>query len=227
MPIVPKNSVEKIEFYENHNTPWAANATAIGTSTTTVSALNTLTVAARTAYNAQQAAQTTAKAATLTLQNAVDAMQVAGANIIQQIKTKAATTGDSVYSLAQIPAPATPGPVGPPGTPTGFKVKLNQDGSVELTWKCPNPACAVGTVYQVFRRAAADGDFTYIGGSGEKRYLDTTLPTGSSQVTYQIQGVRSTSAGPWAQFNVNFGTSSSGGTTVESVEETAPTKKAA
>jgi hypothetical protein len=31
------------------------------------------------------------------------------------------------------------------------------------------------------------------------------VPAGSSQVTYQIQAVRSTAVGPWAQFNVNFG----------------------
>lgn len=226
MPIVPSKSVEKIEFYENHNTPWAANATAIGTTSTAVTALNTLTSAARTAFNAQQAAQTTAKAATLTLQNAVDAMQIAGANIIQQIKTKAATTGDSVYALAQIPAPATPTPVGPPGTPTDFTVTLNQDGSIELGWKCANPAGSVGTVYQVWRRVGGTGEFTYIGGAGDRKFLDTTIPAGSSAVTYQIQGVRSTAVGPFAQFNVNFGTSS-GGTMTASIEESTPAKKAA
>ena len=49
------------------------------------------------------------------------------------------------------------------------------------------------------------------------------MPAGSSQVTYQIQAVRSTAVGPWAQFNVNFGVSSAGFAIVKSVTESAPT----
>ena len=59
-----------------------------------------------------------------------------------------------------------------------------------------------------------------------KEFTDQTVPAGSSQVTYQIQAVRSTAAGPWAQFNVNFGTSS-GGTMISSITESTPTKIAA
>ena len=42
-------------------------------------------------------------------------------------------------------------------------------------------------VYQVYRRATATGEFTYLGGSGAKTFVDSTIPAGSSQVTYQIQ----------------------------------------
>src|SRR4051794_26727586 len=142
--IVPNTVTDKISFYENHTTPWSANAVAIGTTATAVTDLTTKTTAARAAFNAQQAAQDAAKAATLTLKNALDAMAIAGSNIIQQIRTKAATAGDSVYVLAQIPAPATPSPVGAPGTPMDFKVSLGADGALTLQWKCSNPAGAVG-----------------------------------------------------------------------------------
>jgi hypothetical protein len=43
------------------------------------------------------------------------------------------------------------------------------------------------------------------------------------EMTYQIQAVRSTSVGPWALFNVNFGVSSDGAITT-SVTEWAPAK---
>jgi hypothetical protein len=45
-------------------------------------------------------------------------------------------------------------------------------------------------------------------------------------VTYQIQAVRSTAVGPWAQFNVNFGVSS-GGAMTASVTEQPPSPKLA
>ena len=219
MAVVPDSRVDKISFFENHSAAWSTNAVAIGTTSGAVTALGTLTTAARAAYNAQQVAIDAARAATLTFNNAVDAMGSAGSDVILQIRAKAATAGDGVYALAQIPAPATPSPRPAPGVPTGFAASLGGDGSVTLTWKCANPPRCTGTIYQVYRRVGGEGEFTYIGGAGKKEFVDATLPAGAGQVTYQVQGVRSTAAGPWAQFNVNFGTGGGGGggTTIASV----------
>ena len=221
MSVLPSGKVAKVEFCEQHNDTWNTNATNIGTTTTAVGNLETLTAAARDAFNAQKLAQDNAKSATNTFNMAVEAMTTAAADIIKAIKTKAATAGNSVYSLANIPAPALPGPMGELGTPREFTVELQVDGSLKLKWKNTNPANATGVVYQLWRRCSAEGEFAYIGGCGTKEYMDSTIPAGSSQVTYQIQAVRSTSVGPWAQFNVNFGT---GGTTVT---QTTPAKIAA
>src|SRR5688500_6466970 len=122
MSLVPKKAIDAVQFYENHLAPWTTNATAIGTTTTAMTDLTTKATAARDAYNAQQAAQDVAKTATMTFQDAVDALRVAGSAIIKNIRSKAETTGNSVYALAQIPAPATPTPLGPLGTPNAFKV---------------------------------------------------------------------------------------------------------
>ena len=191
-----------------------------------VTDLGTKTDAARAAFTAAHEAREAAKAATLTLDLAVRAMDVAGQAIIKQVRAKAAMAGDGVYALAQLPAPAIPSPVGNPGVPTDFGVKLFQDGSLELKWKCSNPR-SQGTIYQIYRRATAAGEFTYLGGAGDKRFVDTTLPAGASQVTYQIQGVRSTAVGPFAQFNVNFGTATAGGATAATVAAAASPKLAA
>ena len=214
MSVVPGNYIDKVQFYETHLTPWAANAVAIGTTAALVTDLTTKTAAARAAYDAQQSVQAAAKAATLSLGTAVAAMGSAGAAIINQIRAKAASGGDGVYALAQIPAPATPTPVGTPGTPTSFAASLGADGALGLKWKCVNPIGSVGTIYQVWRRINGTGgtggasvDFAYLGGSGTKSFTDSTVPAGSAAVTYQIQAVRSTAVGPWAQFNVNFGVS--------------------
>jgi hypothetical protein len=89
--------------------------------------------------------------------NAVIAMAVAGSEILKHIKAKAATGGDAIYNLAQIPPPATPLAVGPPGMSSDFRVTLKPNGSLELMWKCSNPSGAAGTNYQVSRKIGAEG----------------------------------------------------------------------
>jgi hypothetical protein len=204
MPVVPSKSVEKIKFYETHQAQWEANAAAMGTTPEAVSALADLTVAAREAFNEQRQAQNAARAATAKLQQAVEAMANAGAAIIEQVRVQARKSGDEVYPLAHIPAPARPSPIGPPGQPYRFSVELSEVGSVTLRWKCKNPAGAVGTVYQVWRRIGT-GELTFLATVGAKQFVDDTLPAGTAAVMYQVQGMRTTAVGPVAQFNVYFG----------------------
>jgi hypothetical protein len=80
-------------------------------------------------------------------------------------------------------------------------------------------------MYMIYRRLGAAGAFESLGGVGEKKFHDTTIPAGTASVTYKIQAVRSTAVGDWAEFNVNFGTGAGGGITA-TVTPT-PTKLAA
>lgn len=121
---------------------------------------------------------------------------------------------------------ATPTPMAPPGTCSDFKTELLADGSVQNTWKANNPTGMSGVTYQIWRRFGSEGDFSFAGASGEKKYIDSTIPAGTQQVQYQIRGIRPTSAGAWAQFNVNFGQASSG-VTMASVVETQVSPKLA
>jgi hypothetical protein len=59
-------------------------------------------------------------------------------------------------------------------------------------------------VYPVSRSNAPGGAFTFLGSTGEKRFTDTTLPAGSSCITYNVQGVRSKTTGPVAEYKLNF-----------------------
>ena len=117
---------------------------------------------------------------------------------------------------------ATPSPRPAPGAPFGFKLSLETTGTLTFTWKCKNPKGAQSTTYNVFRRTTATGEYTFVGSTGEKKFVDATIPAGTASITYQVQAIRSTGAGPWAQYNVNFG---AGGVT-SAVEET-PMKVAA
>jgi hypothetical protein len=214
MATVPIKPIERVQFYENHIAPFTTSATAIGLSTLEVTDLQTKTEAARAAYDAMQAARQTSETATGAFHAAVGAMSTAGAAAIKKIRGKAEQVGgNSVYELAEIPAPATPSPIGPPGTPFGLKAVLNPDGSIELKWKCDNPAGCTGVIYHVYRQLEAAGEFTFIGGTGNKTFPDATVPAGTSTVVYKIQGVRSSSIGVAGEYIVRFGTSSSGATT--------------
>jgi hypothetical protein len=106
--------------------------------------------------------------------------------------------------------------VGPPGTPSNFKVALDGAGVI-LTWKCANPAGRWERCTSVFRKCEGEADFTYIGGSGAKNFTDTTIPAGQNNVTYKLQAQRTTGAGLWATFNVFFG--ASGGEVTETQVE--------
>jgi hypothetical protein len=227
MSLYPNTKPGKIGYFNSKVAPWTTNATAIGTTSAAVTALQTKITTAQDKLDAQIAAEQAAKAATAAADNAVAVMVAAAMEIVKDIRATAASSADpaNVYDLAQIPAPATPTPVSTLGQPSNFTVELDASGALNLKWKCANPR-ATGTVYQIWRRVDANGAFEYLGGAGSKSYTDATVPAGSSQVTYQIQAVRSTAAGPWAQFNVNFGTGSASGT-VASVTEGKPAKIAA
>jgi hypothetical protein len=227
--ILPRARIDRVTYIENRTATWQTEATAIGTSTSAVTALTTKATAARAAYNAHILAQAQAKAATQEFYDAVAAMTTDATAIIRQVKAKAALSGNSIYTLALLPIPATPTPVPPPGTPTDFKVALQSDGSLELKWKCPNPAGAGGTTYQISRKDGA-GDFIMLTTVGTRRFVDPTIAAGTPSVTYKVQALRSTAMGGAAYFIVNFGTAAGGGAMVASVVEataSAPTTKLA
>lgn len=104
-------------------------------------------------------------------------------------------------------------PKPPPGVPGEFRVQLRGDGALKLRWKCNNPTGAGGTMYQIWRRVDATAKFTYFGGTGQKEWIDNTVPAGASQVIYRVKAFRSTSASEAAEFIVHFGSADPQATT--------------
>jgi hypothetical protein len=113
---------------------------------------------------------------------------------------------------------ATPGPAPAPGTCSDFKVKLEADGSIDMSWRANNPHGLSGVTYQVYRRFGSEGKFEFAGATGLKKFIDATIPAGTQQVQYQVRGIRPTAAGAWAQYNVNFGQAPTGAATAAGVE---------
>lgn len=228
MAVVPRTRIEKVQFFQDHITPFQTNATALGLTTTEVSDLETKANAARAGYDEMKAKRQAAEAATNAFYDLVDIMNVAGQGALGKIRIKAETTGNpSLYSLAEIPPPATPTSVGAPGTPFKFKVALKPNGSLEMKWKCNNPAGCTNVIYQIYRKIESTGAYEYLGGAGAKEFVDITLPAGVPSVMYQIQGTRSTAIGDAAEFVVNFGVNAGTGAATASIATGTPAKIAA
>jgi hypothetical protein len=215
MGVMPDKKVEKLGFCEAHVAPWTTNAVAMGSTVLAVTDFSTKTTAARTAYTAKQAAEEAVRNANADFDIALLAATTAAADIIKSVRAKAATSGDSIYTLASLPIPATPGPIGAPGTPEALKVALNPDGSIKMTWKCPNPAGSHGTLYHVFRSTTGEtSDYAFVGGAGLREFTDQSAPSGQTILYYKIQAVRTTAIGVAGEFIVRFGTGPGAGISV-------------
>src|SRR4051794_41040113 len=113
---LPKKIAERIQYVEQHIAPFTTNTVAIGLVTGDVTGLDAIATAAHTAFDLRESLRQQTEAATLDLNSKVDQMTLAWAACTDKIKGKAKQVGGtSVYALAQIPAPATPGPIGAPG----------------------------------------------------------------------------------------------------------------
>ena len=227
MSIAPRKPAERVQFYRNKTSAtgaWKVNAVGIGSSAVTIDALNALAESAQAALDDAAAKRAAAKTATSNAKQAVAAMSSAGSDVIAAIKAKVASTGPSVWTLADLPEPATPAPVGPPGTATDFLAQLLQSGALKLSWKCPNPLGALGTVYEVQRKVGT-GAFVILGSTGKRSFEDVTLTAAmlaAGSVVYQITAMRSTVRGEPGTFLVQFGVGGGGEMTATVVQPNPP-----
>ncbi len=213
---LPAKEAELLAWALNASTVLAANPTSYGQTAAVATQLTAKVTAFQNAMTAWTTPATRTPIALTTKRDAKAAMLNFVRPLVRQIQASPLVT-DAMRTAMGITVPKIPSHPGNPGTPSGFKAQLTATGELNLSWKCTNPTG--GTVYQVFRKLGT-GEPTYLGGSGGKKFVDSTLPAGSSQVTYQIQAVRSTAMGAWATFVVNIGVSGSGALAAAVSEET-------
>ena len=192
MSVIPTKDVSAIEFFESRDGVWEDHAPQIGVSPAQVAELKELVQQARDAFSAQQLVQSQARAATLAFHNAVAQMRVQGSDMIAMIKNFANLQEQpaETYALAQIPMPAAPTPTPAPGKPESLSFTLNGQGSITLKWKAVNAAPNAGTFFSISRRLPWQTTFTLVGNTGEKRWTDTAIPKGTSNIDYIVQAFR-------------------------------------
>ena len=222
MRILPETVLEQIQFCETHAPIWSASPSAVGLTSAMCSALAAATASTRKSYNDAHAARQASVAATTKLGTDAAIMRSQVADLIRQIKAFAelqAVPGN-VYTAAQIPRAAIPTPAAAPGKPTDFRMTLNADGSVTLSWIAADSAASTGAFFMVSRKLPGQSAFVGVGGgpgaTGRTRrasFTDTTLPAAAAGqgAQYIVQGFRGARAGESSDaVTVQFGVDGAG-----------------
>ena len=218
MSTLPTKREELVSWCQNHAGLWTTAPTSIGLTAAQVLAFKNLATATNEDLLAQEAARDAALAATKTVDSSISQLRAEASALVVAIRSYAINTDNpSVYQTAQIPPPATPGTVPPPGQPKDFKTTINPGGTLTLDWKCKNPSSGT-TVYTILRQLPTETGFTLLGVTGDKFYVDETLPFGVDQVSYIVTAQRGSTMGPASQeLTVRFGSLLGGGRAVKSV----------
>ena len=209
MATVPNTLIGKIQFFEQHLPVWAVDPTAIGLTALQVADLTTLTASARSSYDAALAIRNTAKALTNQQTDDVGAMYDLGADLIKTIRAFAQTTNDNaVYTVAEIPPPSPPTPLGPPATPKNLVGVINAAGEIVLDW---DASLAGGTSFSIERSTVSStGPWTLIGTSEESGFTDAVVPSGVDGISYRVIAARSGGTStPTAPLTILFGNTGS------------------
>lgn len=214
MSILPRRVEDLLNFCELHIAPWSAQPAQIGLTPQQVTQFSNLTTAARAAHTGKLEAEQSARVATAASRAAVRDLRRQAGDLIRLIKAYAQSQPDpaAVYQAAQIPEPQPPSPAPPPGQPFDFRVTLDPLGLITLRWKANNPPGVGGTVYNVRRKLAGESAYAFIGATGSRAFTDETLPAGTAQAQYIVQGQRGGAVGPQSfPFTINFGVPGPGG----------------
>lgn len=207
--------IDFLQWCQAHEAAFAANPAALGLTAAQATDFAEQTHQVAGAELTQELALQAAKVATAQVNGAYAELRAQAGDIIRSIRAFAELQNDpnAVYGLAQIPAPAASTPAPPPAEPTHLTVQLQpQTGDLWLRWKASNPDGTSGTSYIIRRRLPGETQFTFIGVSGKKKFIDSTLVAGPDSVQYTVQGQRADLTGPLSQvFTVTFGKLPDGG----------------
>ncbi|MEQ8844558.1 MAG: hypothetical protein RIB58_06860 [Phycisphaerales bacterium] len=207
MSTVPRKYPEAIAWVNTHVPIWTAAAATIGLDPTQPVNLGALATEAADAKAAYDTAKSEADTLYEAYQTKAKAMRTQATAQVGQIRSfaKGSANPQTVYTAAQIPAPAEPTPRPAPGTPVVFTVGLDQSGALNVKFKCPNPPRVGSLSYIVERSLGAQQPFTYLKTAAERAFEDDTVPNGTGDVTYRVTAQSPTKKGAPGYFTVRFG----------------------
>ena len=191
MRTVPKSRDGFFTWADAHVEAFAQHAAAIGLSQDEVAQYVEALSEARAADLAQRQAMLAAQAATLAAKIAEARSRVLAAHALATIRLTAVKNDDrSVYTLAMIAPLKQATPLAPPGQPYRIEAALLPQGGLSISWEAENPAGSRNVIYNVLRKLSNEYQFQLMATVGMKKYVDMSLPMGTTQFTYAIQGQR-------------------------------------
>ncbi len=187
-PTVPETRHAMIDFFALRRGPWAAAAAQLGFSAQDVAEFTQLLQEAEQAQAEAYKARNAARAAMHGANTRAEALRRKGAALIGVIRATAARTGDNhVYAAGQIPPPPPKPPRPAPEPPRNMRAIMDSSGATILTWEA---STAGGVTFLVSRQLAGEDRPRLIGSTGEKRFIDSTVPAGTTQAHYLVRARR-------------------------------------
>lgn len=207
MSTIPSNPDDAILWLTDHLATWGPDPEAVGLAELDITTMQAALDAAVAARAETVSTRQEAKTATSAFHNKMKDMRSETSLRVAKIRTFARGSEDpeNVYTLAEIPAPATPTEAPPPAQVTDFRVTLEEGGALRVTFKCSNPERVSGVTYRVERQDAPQTPFQFLVNAKEKSFLDASFPNTSTLITYRVTSETSTKDGPTSYFTVRYG----------------------
>lgn len=207
MSTIPPNPDDAILWLTDHLATWGADPAAVGLAEADITEMQAALDAAIAARGQTVALRSQSKSATSDYRTKLKDMRSDTSLRVSKIRTFARGSADpaSVYTLAEIPAPATPTEAPAPATPSDFRVSLEESGALRFAFKCSNPARVSGVTYRVERQDAAQGPFVFVLNAKEKSFVDQSFPNTSTVITYRVTAQTSTKDSAATYFTVRYG----------------------
>lgn len=196
----PQTAQQQLAWLESRLADWTSHTDDLGITDTQIADLTSMVNESRTALNSALTARSIAKAATSGFYSTARPMQLYAGALIKQIRAYAGTTDDSnVYTIARIDPPSPPTPAPAPEMPWDVRTKVENDGSVSVTWRARNAASHAGTSFELQRLLNDGNTYTFLALSGIKKFNDQTVPPGTQKATYRLRATRGTLQSPWSE----------------------------
>jgi len=214
MGYIPNAHDDRIAWYEERIDVIKASPATFGVTAAMCTSADNDIKDARIAYDAAQAARNKAKDATVTQTAALRDMNRTGGDLVRAIRTFAdnqptLAQRDAIYAACSMTPPAPAAPVGPPAMPASVAADPNANGTVTIKWKATGNN---GAVYIVFRKLAGNNTFQQVGLVSTKKFVDATVPAGTTSCQYQVQAIRHNQTSNASQpVSVQFGAGGASG----------------
>jgi hypothetical protein len=199
-PVYPRS--EFMMWTRTHAERFVDHAGAVGLSGARAEAYRELVAEVDRLILEQEEARNLYRTRTSTMEEGLARLLAATGSTVKTIRAfaESAEVPIDVYSAAQLPPPAKGSPAAAPAKPNSLTVTLRAgEGALEISWKARNPRGTQGTSYIVRRRLAGETQWSFIGVTGAKRFVDTGVPAGIASVQYTVQGQRADQSGAWSE----------------------------
>gem|GEM_PF-755751 len=217
VPNIPNTSNSLLlAWMEQHADLWGVAPTTLGLSTQVVANFKGLVGESRTAFDSANAIRLASKQATVAQNEAFRDMKREASDLVSTIKSFIEQSGNTkLWADAGLEPPAPRGETPPPNAPYQLSGTLDSEGNLIVKWKATQPQGVSNVIYSIRRAFNNTGTYALIDTVGGKKFIDTTVPTGTTSVSYTITAKHGTNMSePSESLTLRFGRNLGGGFTL-------------